>query len=69
MTKPEKPAGKTDWTRIRAMTDEQRLAGALADPDAQPLSDQALARARRPGPRAADRDLQRSGDDAAAGGG
>lgn len=47
MTKPEKPTGKTDWVRIRAMTAEQRLAGALADPDAQPLSDQALARARR----------------------
>ncbi len=47
MTKVEQPTGKTDWVRIRAMTDEQRLAGALADPDAQPLSDQALARARR----------------------
>lgn len=47
MTKPEELTGKTDWARIRAMTDEQRLAGALTDPDAQPLSDQALARARR----------------------
>ena len=47
MTKPERPAGKTDWVRIRAMSDQDRLAGALADPDAQPLSDAMLARATR----------------------
>lgn len=47
MTKSEPSPGKTDWARIRAMTDEERLAGALADPDAQPLSDAMLARARR----------------------
>lgn len=30
---------KHDWTQLDAMTDEQRHAAALADPDARPLSD------------------------------
>jgi putative transcriptional regulator len=30
---------KHDWSRLDAMTEEQRHAAALADPDAQPLSD------------------------------
>lgn len=30
---------KHDWSRLAAMTEEQRRAAALADPDAQPLSD------------------------------
>jgi putative transcriptional regulator len=30
---------KHDWTRLDAMTAQQRHAAALADPDAQPLSD------------------------------
>ena len=47
MTKPDLPTGKTDWARIRAMFDEDRLAGALADPGAQPLSDAMLERAKR----------------------
>jgi len=47
MTKLNRPAGKTDWARIRAMSDEDRLAGALADPDAQPLSGAMLDRAKR----------------------
>ena len=47
MTKPDRRAGKTDWARIRATSDEERLAGARADPEAQPLSDGQLARARR----------------------
>jgi putative transcriptional regulator len=29
---------KHDWSRLEAMTQEQRRAAALADPDAQPLS-------------------------------
>lgn len=33
-----------DWAAFRAMTDEEREAAALADPDAQPLSEEALAR-------------------------
>ncbi len=36
MLKPSlnKPSGKTDWARIATMSDEERLAGARADPDA-----------------------------------
>jgi putative transcriptional regulator len=30
---------KHDWSRLDAMTNEQRHAAALADPDAQPLTD------------------------------
>jgi len=30
---------KHDWSRLDAMTEEQRHAAALADPDAQPLAD------------------------------
>jgi putative transcriptional regulator len=30
---------KHDWSRLDAMTEEQRHAAALADPDAQPLTD------------------------------
>ena len=35
---------KTDWERLRAKTDEQIHAAALADPDAQPLTEERLAR-------------------------
>ncbi|MCA9864330.1 MAG: hypothetical protein R2853_12955 [Thermomicrobiales bacterium] len=42
----------TDWERFRALTDEEVTAAALADPDAQPLSPERLARMRRaPSPR------------------
>ena len=37
----------TDWSRLRAMTDEEVTAAALSDPDAQPMSDEQLQRARR----------------------
>jgi putative transcriptional regulator len=40
-------AEKTDWERLRAMTDEEVTAAALADPDAQPLTDAKLARMKR----------------------
>ena len=40
---------KTDWERVRNMTDEEIEAAALSDPDAQPLTDEQLARAFRPG--------------------
>ncbi len=33
-----------DWSRLDAMTEAQRHAAALADPDAQPLSDADMAR-------------------------
>ena len=42
---------KTDWARLRAMTDEEVLAAAMSDPDARPLTDEQL-RTARPVPRA-----------------
>lgn len=41
------PRGETDWARVRAMTDEEVMAAALADPDAQPLTPEQLASMRR----------------------
>jgi putative transcriptional regulator len=38
---------KTDWNRLRAMSEEEVQAAALADPDAQPLTDADLARMKR----------------------
>ena len=38
---------KIDWTRFDAMTDKDRHAAALADPDAQPLSKEDFARMKR----------------------
>ena len=38
------PRGATDWGRLDAMTDDEAMAAALADPDAQPLSAEKLAR-------------------------
>jgi putative transcriptional regulator len=37
----------TDWSRADAMSEDERHAAALADPDAQPLTDEQLARMRR----------------------
>ncbi|MDO8297502.1 MAG: helix-turn-helix domain-containing protein [Caulobacter sp.] len=45
---PEDP--EHDWTRFDAMTPEERHAAALADPDAQPLTDADMARM-KPTPR------------------
>jgi putative transcriptional regulator len=44
-----KPEDRTDWDRLRRMTDEEVEAAALADPDAQPLTDEELAECFRPG--------------------
>jgi len=41
------PKGDTDWTRIDAMTDEEVVAAALSDPDAQPLAAEQLEKMRR----------------------
>lgn len=38
---------KHDWSRLDAMTEEQRHVAALADPDAQPLSDEDMDRMRQ----------------------
>jgi putative transcriptional regulator len=43
-----KPTGRTDWTRVRAMSDEEVEANAASDPDNQPLTDDQLTRAFRP---------------------
>jgi putative transcriptional regulator len=44
MKKSAKKASDTfDWSRADAMTDEQIHAAALADPDAQPLTEEQLA--------------------------
>src|SRR5271169_2484870 len=43
--------GKHDWRRFDALTDAEAHAAALQDPDAQPLTDEALARM-KPVPRA-----------------
>jgi putative transcriptional regulator len=44
------PADQTDWEALRAMTDEEAYAAALADPDAQPLDEERLQH-RKPVPR------------------
>jgi putative transcriptional regulator len=41
------PRGDTDGARLDAMTDEEIVAAALSDPDAQPLTPEQLARMRR----------------------
>jgi putative transcriptional regulator len=41
------PRGDTDWARLNAMTDEEVMAAALSDPDAQPLGTDQLAKMRR----------------------
>jgi len=43
-----KPVGRTDWERVRNMTDEEIEAAALSDPDAQPMTDEELASMFRP---------------------
>ena len=40
------PPGETDWARVNAMTDEEVLAAACSDPDAQPLGPEELAKMR-----------------------
>jgi hypothetical protein len=53
----EPPRGETDWAQVNAMTDEEVLAAALSDPDAQPLDSEALAKMRRIHPRSSSRSL------------
>jgi putative transcriptional regulator len=50
MTTTPKPS-KHDWSRFDAMTEAERHAAALADPDAQPLTEERLKRI-KPTPRA-----------------
>jgi len=46
----EPPRGETDWARVNAMTDEEVLAAARSDPDAQPLDPETLEKMRRISP-------------------
>ena len=48
-TRPHK-AAESDWARLETMTDEEVLAAAKADPDAQPLTPAQLKRMRRISP-------------------
>ncbi len=41
------PRGETDWARVSAMTEEEVLTAAYADPDAQPMTPEELAKLRR----------------------
>lgn len=41
------PQGKTDWAKIDTLTDDEVEQAALADPDAQPTSREALKRFQR----------------------
>ena len=43
-----KPESRTDWDRLKRMSDEEVDQAARNDPDAQPLSDEQLARGFRP---------------------
>jgi putative transcriptional regulator len=43
----ELPRGKTDWARLDAMTDDEVVAAAASDTDAQPLTPGQLSRMRR----------------------
>ena len=42
-TRDDLPPDQTDWARVAAMTDEEAMAAALSDPDAQPLTPEQLA--------------------------
>ena len=45
-TIPHISAGRTDWARLEAMTEEEIEANALADPDNPPMTPEELARMR-----------------------
>jgi len=42
------PGDRTNWDRLRSLTDEEVEAEARSDPDAQPMSEEQLARSFRP---------------------
>jgi putative transcriptional regulator len=44
---PDESEEPIDWTRFDAMTEAERHSAALSDPDAQPLSEDDLARMRQ----------------------
>jgi putative transcriptional regulator len=69
-TAPKTPERKAttqhDWSAFDALTEEEVLAAALSDPDAQPLSDAQLARMKRPNPKVVRRALGLSQEEFAA---
>ena len=44
MTRTRDNLPKTDWSRFDAMSEDEKYAAALADPDAQPLTEEHLQR-------------------------
>ena len=42
------PEDRTDWDRLRSLTDDEVEAAARSDPDAQPMTERQLARSFRP---------------------
>lgn len=42
MENGQKDKGQTDWAAVNALTDEEIIAAALSDPDAQPLTEEQL---------------------------
>ena len=57
---------KYDWSEFDALSEEEIVAAALGDPDAQPLSDAQLARMKRPNPKVVRRALGLSQEEFAA---
>jgi len=57
---------KYDWSESDALSEEEIVAAALSDPDAQPLSDAQLARMKRPNPKVVRRALGLSQEEFAA---
>jgi putative transcriptional regulator len=47
MTRTAKEKSKIDWSRADSLTDAERHAAAMADPDARPMTDEEWARAPR----------------------
>jgi len=47
MKRTAKSKAKIDWSRVDTMTEAERHAAAMADPDARPMTDQEWARAPR----------------------
>src|SRR5262245_9318687 len=47
MKRTAKGSRKIDWSRVDSMTEAERHAAAMADPDAQPMTDEEWARAPR----------------------
>jgi putative transcriptional regulator len=47
MTKTAEPKTKINWSRADAMTEAERHAAAMADPDIRPMTDEEWARALR----------------------